>query len=151
MPMYFVQHGMAVAKEVDPDRPLSAEGRREVEQVGRCLRHMELTLRGIYHSGKTRARQTAEILSAEVGLDYASELDGMKPNDDVVMFAKAVADDSMYVGHLPHLDKLVSHLVADDENAGVVSYSNGGVVCVGKDEAGYHVAWYLTPAACKRN
>lgn len=149
MPIYFVQHGKAVGKEVDPARPLSEEGRREVERVGACLRHMGLTLRGIYHSGKTRARQTAEILSTEVGLDFSSELAGMKPNDDVEKFATVVADDSMYVGHLPHMGKLVSYLVAGDENAGVVSFSNGGVVCVGRDAAGYHVEWMITPVTCR--
>jgi len=148
MPMYFVQHGKAVAKEVDPDRPLSEGGRREVERVGACLRHMGLTPRGIYHSGKTRARQTAEILSTEVGLDHTSRLEGMNPNDDVVTFAEVLADDSMYVGHLPHMGKLVSYLIAGDEIAGVISFSNGGVVCVGRDEAGHHIEWFITPATC---
>ena len=33
MAMYFVQHGKAVPKEIDSDRPLSEEGRAEVERV----------------------------------------------------------------------------------------------------------------------
>lgn len=148
MPMYFVQHGKAVSKEVDPDRPLSEEGRREVERVGAGLRHMGLTLRGVYHSGKARAQQTAEILTTEVGLDYASKLAGMNPNDDVVQFSASLKDHSMYVGHLPHMGKLVSYLVSGDANAGVVAFSNGGVVCVDKDEAGYHIEWFLVPALC---
>ena len=148
MPMYFVQHGKAVAKEVDLDRPLSEEGRREVERVGACLRHMGLTLRGVCHSGKTRARQTAEILTTEVGLDYASELAGMKPNDDVVSFAHGLKDNVMYVGHLPHMEKLVSYLVAGEESAGIVAFSNGGVVCVERDAAGYRIGWMVTPSTC---
>jgi phosphohistidine phosphatase SixA len=31
MPIYFVQHGVAVPEEVDSTRPLSADGRREVK------------------------------------------------------------------------------------------------------------------------
>ena len=148
MPMYFVQHGQAVEKEADPDRPLTDEGRREVERVGACLRHMGLTLRGVYHSGKTRARQTAEILTTEVGLDYAFALEGMKPNDDVVKFTEKLEDNCMYVGHLPHMAKLVSYLVAGDENSGVVAFTNGGVVCVGMDDTGHHIEWVLTPHMC---
>lgn len=148
MPMYFVQHGKAVPKELDPDRPLSAEGRIEVEHVGACLRHMGLTLRGVCHSGKNRAQQTAEILATEVGLDYASEMEGMKPNDDVVDFSKGLQDQTMYVGHLPHMGKLVSYLVAGNEDAGVVSFSNGGVVCVEEDDNGYHIKWFLLPFLC---
>lgn len=148
MPMYFVQHGKAVAKEVDPDRPLSDEGRIEVERVGACLRHMGLTLRGVCHSGKTRARQTAAILTTEVGLDYLSELEGMGPNDDVVQFAERLKDDFMYVGHLPHMGKLVSYLVAGNEDAGVVSFSNGGVVCLGNGEEGCQIEWIVIPSMC---
>ena len=148
MPMYFVQHGKAVAKEIDPERPLSDEGRREVELVGACLRHMGLTLRSVCHSGKTRARQTAEILTTEVGLDYASAVEGMNPTDDVVKFSKSLQDQTMYVGHLPHMGRLVSYLVAGDELAGVVSFSNAGVVCVEEDEGGYHIKWVLIPPMC---
>lgn len=148
MPMYFVQHGKAVAKEVDPGRPLSEEGRREVELVGAFLRRMDVTLRHVCHSGKTRARQTAELLSAEIGLDCVSELDGMKPDDDVVEFAEGLEDNTMYVGHLPHMGRLVSYLVAGDEDADVVAFSSGGMVCVGKDETGYHIKWFVTPASC---
>ena len=51
--------------------------------------------------------------------------------------------------HLPHLGKLVSYLVADDEDAGVVKFVNGGVVCVEKDSTGYHIEWYLKPSLYK--
>jgi len=54
----------------------------------------------------------------------------------------------MYVGHLPHLEKAVSYLVAGDEKAGVVKFVNSGVVCVEKDDSGYHIGWYLVPSAC---
>jgi len=55
----------------------------------------------------------------------------------------------MYVGHLPHLGKLVSYLVSGNENAGVVKFVNGGVVCVERDSTGYHIEWYLMPSLCK--
>jgi len=37
MTVYLVQHGRPVAKEVDPDRPLSPEGVAEVEKTARFL------------------------------------------------------------------------------------------------------------------
>jgi hypothetical protein len=33
MPIYFLQHGVGVAEEVDSYQPLSADGRREVEAI----------------------------------------------------------------------------------------------------------------------
>jgi len=46
------------------------------------------------------------------------------------------------------MEKAVSHLVTGDETAGVVKFVNGGVVCVEKDDSGYHIGWYLTPSVC---
>src|ERR687897_643977 len=37
MRLYLVQHGDAVPEQLDPERPLSAAGRREVEAVARRI------------------------------------------------------------------------------------------------------------------
>ena len=37
MYLYLVQHGAAVSKEIDPERPLSQEGRAEVRKVASYL------------------------------------------------------------------------------------------------------------------
>ena len=37
-------------------------------------------------------------------------------------------DDTMYVGHLPHMGKRVSYLTTGDGDAGVVRFTNGAVV-----------------------
>ena len=146
MAMYFVQHGLCVAKEIDPEQPLSDAGRKEVERVAIHLRKAGVAVGRIFHSGKTRARQTAELLAEQVGSDHIDERAGMKPNDDVVEFVATLEDDAMYVGHLPHLAKLVSYLAAGDEAGEVVRFSNGGVVCIGKDDAGYYVEWFVRQA-----
>jgi len=150
MAMYFVQHGLAVAEQVDPNRPLSAEGRKEVEGVTAHLRRAGVAVKKVCHSGKTRAEETARILSGRIGDRHVQKVSGMSPNDSVVEFAAGLKEDNaMYVGHLPHLGKLVSYLVAGDENAGVVKFVNAGVVCVEKDSTGYHIEWYLIPSLCK--
>lgn len=148
MAMYFVQHGKAVAKEVDPDRPLSEAGLKEVQLVGAQLRRMGVVVKQIFHSGKTRARQTAELFATEIGLGIVAELSGMKPNDDVEKVAKVLDDDAMYVGHLPHMGNLVSYLTCGDKDAGVMAYSCGGVACLEKDDAGFHIKWIVTPEVC---
>ncbi len=149
MAMYFVQHGVALAKEVDLDRPLSAEGRREVECISVHLRKMGVTVRIISHSGKTRAKETAKIFADQIGDGSVCERSGMDPTSNVKAFAALLeADDTMYVGHLPHMGKLVSYLTTGDEEAGVVRFANGGVVCVEKDGAGFHIEWYLKPSIC---
>jgi phosphohistidine phosphatase len=150
MPIYFVRHGSALPEHVDPNRSLSAEGRREIERVAAHLKKAGVAVKTIYHSGKTRARETARILAKHIGAAETLEVSGMNPNDNVMEFAAGLKDDStMYVGHLPHLGKLVSYLVAGDENAGLVKFETGGIVCIEKDGTDYHIEWDLQPSLCQ--
>jgi len=149
MTIYFVQHGVALSKEIDPDRHLSEDGRKDVENISAYLQKMGISVKKIYHSGKTRAVETAQIFAGHIGDGSISELPGMAPNDDVDKFKRILKeDDAMYVGHLPHLEKLVSFLITGNEGAGVVKFVNAGVVCVNRDNAGYHIEWCLKPSIC---
>jgi len=62
MRLYLVQHGEAKREEEDPSRPLTENGRREVEIVAKFLSEAGIKIDKILHSGKLRAAQTAEIL-----------------------------------------------------------------------------------------
>ncbi len=67
MRLYLMQHGKARPKEEDPDRSLSDEGRAEVGRVAGFLAKTDVVRSlPILHSGKTRARQTAEGLARAV-------------------------------------------------------------------------------------
>jgi len=109
MPIYLVQHGLAVPESVDPNRPLSADGREEVERVAAHLRKAGVAVKRVCHSGKTRAKETAQILAEHLGDGNIYEVPGMNPNDNVIEFAASLKEDTMYVGHLPHLGKLISY------------------------------------------
>ncbi|NNG00541.1 MAG: phosphohistidine phosphatase SixA [Desulfobacteraceae bacterium] len=148
MAIYLVQHGMTVPKEADPRRPLSDEGREEILSVAEHLKKMGIAVPQIYHSGKARASETARILSDRIGNGEVHEVTGMNPMDDVTLFTSSVRNDAMYVGHLPHMGKLVSYLITGETENSVVRFIFGGVVCVEKDRQGYHVQWYLRPSMC---
>jgi phosphohistidine phosphatase len=150
MTLYFVQHGLALSKEVDADRPLSAEGRKEVERISSYLEKVGVTVNKICHSGKIRAMETARIFADQIGGGNMSELSGMGPNDDVREFAATLRDDkTMYVGHLPQMGNLVSYLITGDESEKVVKFANGGAVCVEEDNTGFYIEWYLKPSICQ--
>jgi phosphohistidine phosphatase len=149
MAMYFVQHGLALEKEENTERPLSAEGRLEVECISAHLRKAGVTVKIVCHSGKTRARETAQIFADQIGDGNVLERSGMAPKDDVKAFAALLeTDDTMCVGHLPHMGKLVSYLTTGDEDAGVVRFTNGAVVCVEKSPSGFYIEWFLKPSIC---
>ena len=114
MKLYLAQHGPAIDKKIDPDRPLSTEGRSQVENVARYFRSLNIKIPQILHSGKTRAVQTAEIFADVLASAIPNRLDGLSPNDPAQPIAKALNEwenDSMIVGHFPFMPHMLSHLL----------------------------------------
>lgn len=67
MTLYLVRHAEAKPEEEDPERPLSEKGWDDVRRLaGYAAAHLGITVDRVLHSGKTRARQTAEVLTGAV-------------------------------------------------------------------------------------
>jgi phosphohistidine phosphatase len=150
MKLYLVQHGEALSDTVDPARPLSDAGREDVGKMAAFFAARPLSLDRIAHSGKLRARQTAEILSAVLAPGKPVEqCAGLSPNDPPDGFARELAgwsEDVMVVGHLPFLGRLAGLLVSGDPDGGLVAYRPGSVVCLEQGgENDWAVAWMLRP------
>jgi len=64
--IYLMQHGKPVPKDKDPEKPLSERGRDEVQNIAGFLKKAGIQVEAVYHSGKTRARQTAEIMNSKI-------------------------------------------------------------------------------------
>jgi len=150
MRLYLVQHGDAVDKQVDPDRPLSEAGVRSVELVGAFISKAGVRVDEVCHSGKTRARQTAERLAKHVAAPGSvEERRGLGPKDPIGSLRKVVSactEDLMVVGHLPHLSKVASSLLVHDEEAEVIAFEKGCVVCLERVDDEWSVRWMVTPA-----
>ncbi|GMU94082.1 MAG: hypothetical protein AMXMBFR4_31400 [Candidatus Hydrogenedentota bacterium] len=151
MKVYLVQHGEAVDKEINPDRPLSAKGREEVETVAAFLQKAGVQVPVIWHSGKTRALETAEILAARIapgGLIIAHA--GLDPKDDprsVLGKIEHADTDFAIVGHLPLLSRLTSLLLTGKDKHEPVAFERGGVVAIEKGETGqWQLRWAITPS-----
>lgn len=146
---YLVQHGEAKPKEEDPERPLTRQGRDDVARVARDLVPRSLELGRILHSGKRRAAETAEILATHLEpREGVEEAEGLGPLDDPAEARRLLEEADrplMLVGHLPHLSRLASSLLTGDQEREVVSFRNGGVLCLESGEQGWEVSWYLTP------
>ena len=149
--LYLVQHGKAASEAEDPSRPLTAEGRDEVERVAAWVGKLNLQVATVYHSGKLRAKQTAELFAQVLAPAVVEEIAGLAPLDDPAG-AKALIEQAdrtlMLVGHLPHLSRLVSALTGSQQE--VVKFQMGGVVALVKAEAGWQIAWMLTPQIARR-
>jgi phosphohistidine phosphatase len=145
MELYLVQHGKAKKEEEDPERPLAEIGREEVEKVAARAAGL-IKVGSVRHSPKLRAKQTAEIFASKLGAP-AMETEGLKPLDEPKIARDLVEgqdENLMLVGHMPHMNRLASLLVAGDENADIVSFRMGAIVCLEREEK-WRVKWILTP------
>lgn len=152
MNLYLVQHADALSKEEDPDRPLSTQGRADVSNIAAYLhqRISRVHVKQIFHSPKTRARQTADALSQALEpAERVKEDPDLGGGDDPAIWARRLADmqaDVMLVGHMPHLRKLASLLLSGDEDVKIIDFQNSGVVHLRRDEADeWTVRWIITP------
>ena len=149
MRVYLIQHGKPVPKEDNPDRPLSDLGMDDVNKMAVFLEKCGVRVEGILHSGKTRARQTAEIMGSKLNPDRGTiQENGLSPMDDVRGITDQInrgEKDLMIVGHLPHLAKLTSRLVTGGESPPVVGFQQGGVLCLDNSSGSWVIAWMLVP------
>jgi phosphohistidine phosphatase len=148
---YLVQHGQSKSEEEDPQRRLTDKGIGEVRKVADFLRSLELKVDAVWHSGKTRAQQTAELLAEAVSArDRVLRREGLGPKDEVAPTKHALertGGDLLVVGHLPFLSKLAALLVTSSEANEIVEFQFGGVVCVEQGNKGkWKIVWMITPA-----
>ena len=148
--LYLIQHGEAVSKDEDPERPLSSTG---VEDVNRVAAYAAANCgievgAGIFHSGKLRARQTAEIVASVLNLPGPEQADGLKPMDDPTIWQSRLAEslqDQVLVGHLPYMSRLVSLLLTGDPGENIVQFKMGGVVALKRAEGLWSLQWQIVP------
>ena len=145
-----VQHDPANSEDVDPDRHLTEGGLRETQMVAEFLRPLDLHVEAVWHSGKPRAVQTAEILASAIKIDAGlvqhKDLAPEDPVKPVTKEIKLAQRDLMIVGHLPFLSKLASQLLTGDEGRGIVAFKNSGIVCFeGDSDREWRLVWMVTP------
>ncbi len=147
MHVYLMQHGEALSEENAPGRPLSLTGIEQIKAVSLVAYRAQIRIPVIYHSGKLRARRSAELLSEEVGGDVIAR-EGLDPKDEVAPVAewlKSESDDLALVGHLPFLDRLAGLLLTGDAGKSVVHFKNGALVRLLRSDNGWKVDWMARP------
>ncbi len=157
MDVYLVQHGVACSKEQDPQRPLTDQGRGVAAKVAdylaaRANRLIDPPIAQVRHSGKLRARQTAEILVQALcpqitpiaGVDMAPK-DNPRTIYNELQPVREQPGAWLLVGHLPHLAKLAGLLLTGDANKTPVRFVNAAVLKICPSDTGWAVAWYVTP------
>lgn len=149
MKLYLTRHGQANRPEVDPEKNLSQKGRADVGRVAAFLEtNKNVQVKQVFHSGKSRAQQTAEIMASAIapGADIV-KIDGINPNDPVeplVDLIETWTEDTQVVGHLPYMANIVSQLVSGDHSL-TVMFEAGTTVCLEKLEGHWIILWVVGP------
>jgi phosphohistidine phosphatase len=135
--LYLAHHADAVAPDVDPQRPLSAAGRMHAHHIARAAKQRGVNPAVIWHSGKLRARQTAEAYwrSCNPLAEFAA-IRGLQPTDPPEWIRDRLISESrdvMLVGHMPSLPSIFRLLINDDS----AEFPQHGLVALTQDNDGW--------------
>jgi phosphohistidine phosphatase len=150
MAIYLVQHAECLAKDQDPEKGLSDLGTANATRIAEVAAGYNVPVARILHSGKKRARQTAEIFSKFLApSEGLAVTEGIGPLDDVALFGDRLdsSSDTMVVGHLPFMERLAAYLITGRPDKPVFKFQNAGIVCLDlHPQAGsWVVRWALMP------
>ena len=126
--IWLLRHGDAADGSPDAERPLTDKGRRQSRNAGLALRRLGVEFDACLSSPKARARETAELCCAELGVEVSVEkgLEGgpFDPNDLV-----GDLESVLLVGHDPDFSMAVHSLTGAQ-----VRMKKGGLAAVSKGE-----------------
>lgn len=137
MQLFLVHHADAVSPIVDAERPLSTEGRRQAEHLAAAARDAGVKPEIVWHSGKRRTRETAEIFWRTCNpLASFHMTRGLRPEESPNWIRDCLRGESgsvLIVGHMPNLPALLYELT------GNAAFPQHGLVWLERGEDGRYV------------
>jgi phosphohistidine phosphatase len=114
--LWLLRHGEAEPHDARPDaeRRLTERGEEQARAAGRALARLELPIHVAFTSPKVRARDTAALVCAELGIEpmeHAALADGFDAAEAHVLAEASDADQRvLVVGHNPDLTQVLHDL-----------------------------------------
>ncbi|MBU6411773.1 MAG: phosphohistidine phosphatase SixA, partial [Verrucomicrobia bacterium] len=143
----------------DSDRPLTAEGQKQLHNASRAMEKMGLDFDLVLSSPFLRARQTAEIVAKALRVNKRLEFsEALTPGGTVEALVrelngrKPTPVNVLLVGHEPYLSRLISRLISGGEDT-AMDFKKGGLCkleanCLRAGKCAV-LAWLLTPKHMK--
>ena len=148
MNLYILQHGEAVPKEIDPERPLSEHGNRDIRILALHMQNMDVQLGNVFHSGKLRAEQSARLIAETLSPEILPiQTEGLNPNDDpavIIGDIEQMNENILIASHMPFVSRLCSTLLTGTTEAEFASVP-GTLFCLEKAEDKWRLAYMLRP------
>ncbi len=130
-------------------RPLSGIGRAWVDEAALKAARLGAKPSAIWHSGKLRARQTAEAFWRACNpLASLSAQRGLLPGDPPQWIADrllAETDEVLVAGHMPQLALLLRLLVSGDPHASAPEFPAHAVIALDRQESSWRELWRIVP------
>jgi len=146
--LYILQHGEAVPKEIDPERPLSEHGNRDIRILALHMQNMDVQLGNIFHSGKLRAEQSARLIAETLSPEILPvKTEGLNPNDDpavIIGDIEQMNENILIASHMPFVSRLCSTLLTGTIEA-EFAYVPGTLFCLEKADDKWRLAYMLRP------
>jgi phosphohistidine phosphatase len=137
MNIYLLRHGIAVSAEEsapDGERPLTAKGIKRMRKAARGMRRLGVDFDAVLTSPLARARQTADIVAAALGLEsHLTVVEALQPNCSVDELLAGLSDYQhckhlLLVGHEPLLSGTAAFLVTGKKTAALeIALKKGGL------------------------
>jgi phosphohistidine phosphatase len=149
--LWLLRHGEAVPHDAAPDddRELTDRGRQQSRTAGRALAALKVEVQLAFTSPKVRARDTAKLACAALGvdpIDHAPLAAGFDGAAALELMAAAGADQRvLIVGHEPDFSQVVYDLTGAR-----IDLKKGGVAAVRLDGSRGELIALLRPRELDR-
>ncbi len=154
--IFILRHGeagnrMAVV-EKDSERPLTPEGRAEMQKIAKSLKAIGLQTDRIYTSPLRRAQETAEIAARVLNIPTLEEWDELKPDGSKAALYRKLArleqgSRPILVGHEPYLTSMIGEIIGT--TSAKIALKKGGVgkvrITSFTPRISGELRWLLTP------
>ena len=165
MNLYLLRHAPAVERGTagfadDRTRPLTPKGRRQLRKITQAMAQMDLNIGLVIASPLVRARQTGEIVSAELKLKRRLVFsNALAPGGEPELLVRQLSrlkpapENILLVGHEPDLSRLAALWLTGKRQPFLTFKKSGlGQLNVEKLKCGQcaTLGWLLTPKQLKR-
>jgi phosphohistidine phosphatase len=162
--LYVMRHGEAVAREDegyadDSTRPLTLEGRKELQRIAKGLRRLGVSVDWVVSSPLVRSVETAQIIAELAAPGVPPELsETLSPGGSAEALLTFLAKHpsrthTILVGHEPDLSELAARLIGADRHANF-ALRKGGVCLLTFAEfpprSAGRLMWWMTPRILRK-
>lgn len=149
MRIIIVRHGETQLDLNQGDKVLTKKGKIEIAALATFIKNQAYNISEIWHSSKTRAVQTTQILAKTLEITHLKSKEALLPESSIeenTEFLQDISFDTLIlVSHLPLVRNLVGYLTTKKTMA-MCLFEPGTAVCLQNIHGQYDIEWCISPS-----